>query len=85
MRYMSSFFAAVSMLVAGAAFTLPAQAQEYPYCLQGRETGIPGDCNYRSYRECMASASGRNAFCGRNPRFAYDRERRWHSRQDYWH
>jgi hypothetical protein len=84
MRYASMVFAAASLLVTGAGFTLPAQAQEYPYCLQGRETGIPGDCNYRSYRECMASASGRNAFCGRNPRFAYDGRPRWHRGHDYW-
>jgi hypothetical protein len=51
----------------------PAAAFDYPYCLQGKQTGIPGDCSYRSYRECQASASGRDAYCNINPAFAYRR------------
>jgi hypothetical protein len=26
----------------------PASASDYPYCLQGRGVGIPGDCSYQS-------------------------------------
>jgi hypothetical protein len=52
----------------------PAAAFDYPYCLQGKQTGIPGDCSYRSYRECQASASGRDAYCNINPRVAYQRQ-----------
>jgi hypothetical protein len=51
----------------------PAAAFDYPYCLQGKQTGIPGDCSYRSYQECQASASGRDAYCDVNPAFAYRR------------
>ena len=51
----------------------PAAALDFPYCLQSRQTGIPGDCSYRSYRECLASASGRDAYCNINPAFAYRR------------
>jgi hypothetical protein len=51
----------------------PADAFDYPYCLQGRETGLPGDCAYTSYGQCMAAASGRNAYCGINPRVAFRR------------
>jgi hypothetical protein len=60
---------------AGATFAgaSPAAAFDYPYCLQGKQTGVPGDCSYRSYRECLASASGRDAYCGVNPAFAYRR------------
>jgi len=60
---------------AGATFAgaSPAAAFDYPYCLQGKQTGIPGDCSYRSYRECQASASGRDAYCNINPAFAYRR------------
>jgi hypothetical protein len=59
---------AAAATIAGAA---PAAAFDYPYCLQGKQTGIPGDCSYRSYRECQASASGRDAYCNINPAFAY--------------
>jgi hypothetical protein len=57
-------------VIAGAS---PAAAFDYPYCLQGKQTGIPGDCNYASYAQCMASASGRDAYCAINPRIAFDR------------
>lgn len=49
----------------------PASAYDYPYCLQGRQTGYPGDCSYPSYASCMASASGRSAYCGVNPYVAF--------------
>ena len=49
----------------------PAAAGDYAYCLQGRDTGYPGDCSYSTYAQCMASASGRYASCGINPRVAY--------------
>ena len=28
------------------------------YCLQGRDYGYPGNCQYASYAQCMATASG---------------------------
>jgi hypothetical protein len=61
---------AASAVIASAS---PAAAFDYPYCLQGKQTGIPGDCNYASYAQCMASASGRDAYCAINPRVAFDR------------
>jgi hypothetical protein len=61
---------AASAIMAGSS---PAAAFDYPYCLQGKQTGIPGDCNYASYAQCMASASGRDAYCAINPRVAFDR------------
>ena len=57
-------------VIAGAS---PAAAFDYPYCLQGKQTGIPGECAYTSYAQCMASASGRDAYCAINPRVAFDR------------
>jgi hypothetical protein len=75
MRHLLSALAALSMLGAGAVVASPASARDFPYCLQGRETGIPGDCQYRSYRECRSSASGRDASCGRNPAYAYRHQR----------
>jgi hypothetical protein len=54
----------------------PAKAYDYPWCTQGRGPGYPGDCSYRSYAQCMASASGRDLYCGVNPRFAFAQEPR---------
>jgi hypothetical protein len=60
------------------AFTaLPASAHhpnppyDYPYCLQGEDYGVPGLCHFTSYQQCIATASGQTAYCGRNPRSAY--------------
>jgi hypothetical protein len=53
---------------------LPASAHDphdYPYCLEGRAYGYPGLCNFTSYQQCQAAASGTVSFCGTNPRFAY--------------
>lgn len=69
--------AVIVVLAAGAASfagTAPAAAYDYPYCVQGRGVGIPGDCSYQTYAQCMASASGRNAFCGINPRAAFGKQ-----------
>lgn len=41
------------------------------YCLQGRSWGYPGNCQFSSYRQCMATASGTFATCGINPAYAY--------------
>jgi hypothetical protein len=54
----------------------PAAAYDYPWCIQGRGWGIPGDCSYPSYAACMASASGRSVYCNINPRMAFGRQRR---------
>ena len=64
----------LSVLALGAVYAggvAPAAARDYPYCLQGPETGVPGDCSYSSYAQCRASASGRLADCNLNPRVAF--------------
>src|SRR5262249_43536282 len=46
------------------------------YCLQGRIWGYPGNCQFATYDQCVASASGTDAYCGINPAyygFARDR------------
>jgi len=53
----------------------PAAARDYPWCIQGREEGYPGYCGFQTYAQCQATASGRNAYCGYNPRFAYGQSR----------
>ncbi|HEU4805654.1 MAG TPA: DUF3551 domain-containing protein [Nitrobacter sp.] len=52
----------------------PALAHDYRYCLQGKDWGYPGNCQFSTYRQCMATASGTYAYCGINPRVAF-RER----------
>jgi hypothetical protein len=62
------------LLSAGAvtmAGTGSAAAFDYPFCIQGAELGIPGDCSYPSYEACLAAASGRNLYCNINPRVAF--------------
>ena len=60
-----------------------AAAQDYPYCLQGRGIGIPGECAYTSYNQCMAAASGRALYCNINPRFAFAQQPRMRIYRDY--
>jgi hypothetical protein len=71
-----TILAVMTVLAAGVAGSAPAAAYDYPYCLQGRGIGIPGECAYRSYAECMASASGRALYCNINPRVAFGQQRR---------
>jgi hypothetical protein len=74
------------LLAAGAATIAgpaPAAAIDYPYCIRGRGWGVPGDCSYRSYAQCMAAASGRGVYCNVNPRVAFGRERRGRLYRDY--
>jgi hypothetical protein len=70
----------------GATFasSAPAAAYDYPYCVQGRGIGIPGDCSYQTYAQCMASASGRGLYCNVNPRAALNQQpRRGRIYRDY--
>ncbi|WFU39743.1 DUF3551 domain-containing protein [Bradyrhizobium sp. CB82] len=50
-------------------------AQQDVYCLQGRIWGYPGNCQFSSYSQCMATASGTDAYCGINPVYAFERRR----------
>jgi hypothetical protein len=45
------------------------------YCLQGRIWGYPGNCQFATYEQCMATASGINAYCGVNPTYAFAQQR----------
>jgi hypothetical protein len=78
---------ALLVLSAAGAATLagsgPAAAFDYPYCLQGRGFGIPGECSYQSYAQCAASASGREAYCNINPRVAFSQQRRERPHRNY--
>jgi Protein of unknown function (DUF3551) len=75
---MRKLLLAVMALIAAGAATLttsvPAAAYDYPWCVTGRDMGYPGDCTYTTYAQCMASASGRYAYCKLNPFVAYGQQ-----------
>jgi hypothetical protein len=48
----------------------PVAASEYRYCLQGDDFAGAGDCEFTSYLQCQATASGRTAYCAANPYLA---------------
>ena len=48
----------------------PVAASEYRYCLQGDDFAGAGDCEFTSYAQCEAAASGRTASCVANPYLA---------------
>ena len=83
----NAMMAVIAVLAAGAATfagSAPAAAYDYPYCLQGRGVGIPGECSYQTYAQCMASASGRGLYCNINPRVAFgQQQRRGRTYRDY--
>lgn len=77
----NALFLVVSLMFGMNSGALPTVAQDYPWCVQGKGVGYPGDCSYRTRAQCMASASGRDAGCGINPRVAFRRQQRGHDRQ----
>ena len=60
----------------GSISTTRAETLPDSYCLQGRIWGYPGNCQFSSYAQCMATASGTDAYCGINPQTASARQRR---------
>jgi hypothetical protein len=62
----------------------PAAAAQDRYCLQGRQWGYPGNCQFSTYGQCMATASGTDAYCGLNPMQSYAREPREAYRNRYY-
>jgi Protein of unknown function (DUF3551) len=50
-----------------------AAAQEFQFCLRGCDFGN-GDCSFVTYQQCLATASGRDAWCDVNPAFRQSRE-----------
>jgi len=68
-------------VVANVGFISPAAALNYRYsppppvqdryCLQGRIWGYPGNCQFSTYSQCVATASGTDAGCGINPTYLF--------------
>jgi hypothetical protein len=61
--------------VVGSISAAPAEAIQDRYCLQGRTWGYPGNCQFSNYAQCMATASGTDAYCGINPQYAFASQR----------
>jgi hypothetical protein len=50
-----------------------AQAWEYPYCIKGDYyESSTGDCSFDTYQQCLATASGRRAYCDVNPFYRFE-------------
>ncbi|WP_283808669.1 DUF3551 domain-containing protein [Bradyrhizobium centrolobii] len=70
-----SVFACLIIVMSAFAGATPAHARIYPWCIQGKGVGFPGDCSFSTRAQCLASASGRRVSCGLNPRAAYGQQR----------
>jgi Protein of unknown function (DUF3551) len=68
-------FTALSAILVSATIAPVSPAFAARYCLQGSNWGYPGNCQFSSLRQCRAAASGTNAGCGINPRYAFARQR----------
>ncbi|MEO6947014.1 MAG: DUF3551 domain-containing protein [Nitrobacter sp.] len=77
MRKLISAALSAAFVLTIAAAASPASAHDYRYCLQGREWGYPGNCQFSTYRQCMTAASGTYAYCGINPRVAFREQGRY--------
>src|SRR5258707_14904254 len=67
----------------GSTSPAPAVTGTDSYCLQGCQWGYPGNCQFSSYAQCMATASGTGAPCGINPQYAFARQQRGAYRDRY--
>jgi hypothetical protein len=76
-NYLLPITAAIALL----SLSVPASAQD-KWCLQGSTWGYPGNCQFATYDQCMASASGTYSYCGIDPRFAFAQQYRGYPR-DY--
>jgi len=72
-----------ALATVGSISPAPAEAIQDRYCLQGRKWGYPGNCQFSNYAQCMATASGTDAYCGINPQYAFARQRRGAYRDRY--
>jgi hypothetical protein len=73
MRRFSQVFMILASFAAVVSTVQPAAAGRY--CLQRGHTGFPGNCQFTTRQQCMATASGTNSTCNLNPRYAHARQR----------
>lgn len=70
MRYLS--FALVLAATGLAVQTAPAEAREYPFCIQSRDTTGHGDCRFATFAQCQAAIRGIRGGCYANPWVQYE-------------
>ena len=84
MYRLSLIVTAVGLLLAGSASAGPRAEFWGPpqdgywsarYCLQGKDWGYPGLCQFSTYESCAATASGTFSYCGLNPHYAFGLQR----------
>ena len=90
MRYSLAVFSVLAAVIVGASSPAPArpagvraEAIQDRFCLQGRRSGYPGNCQFSTYAQCMATASGTGDGCGLNPLHAYGEQRKHPYRARY--
>jgi Protein of unknown function (DUF3551) len=83
---LSLIVATVTLILAGSAsaghrakFWGPVDEAYLPsrYCLQGKDWGYPGLCQFSTYQECLATASGTFSYCGINPQYAFSQQQQF--------
>ena len=69
MRTIHVAIAALAVAAAGALTPRPAQAIEYPWCVQYGGSNGSQNCGFSTFAQCQAAASGTGGFCNENPRY----------------
>ena len=65
------FLAFVTSAVVSSSGLSGASANDYPYCIQGEDyAGGAGECSFTTKAQCLATASGRTAYCTENRYFS---------------
>jgi hypothetical protein len=63
-----SIFAFGALVIAAGFGTVPAQAQNYPWCAHyGRDGGT--NCGFTTFQQCTATVSGTGGFCEQNTQY----------------
>jgi len=76
MRRVILLLTSITVLVAVAPTVQAQRTAHAKWCLQGRSWGFPGNCQFATREQCMATASGTNSTCGVNPHWAFAQQRR---------
>jgi uncharacterized low-complexity protein len=61
--------AAAVLAAAATGFAVPAQAQNYPWCLQSSAYEGGENCGFSTYDQCRASRLGIGGFCQANTQY----------------
>ncbi len=72
MRHIVLALLAASGVVMAATAPATAFGTRYPVCMQGDESPGLSNCNFTSYQQCQATASGRFLSCIDNPYYVPD-------------